>query len=73
MENAPQTRPAPDVAELLELLNEAMNLGLMFDAGTAYIRRAYVEHQAAIVERIRQANIAHGYKPVNRYGEPRNR
>jgi hypothetical protein len=38
--------------ELINLIREAQRLGLGFDIGTAYIRRSYIDEQAALNERI---------------------
>lgn len=41
--------------KLAELLREAVRLGLRFDIGSAYIRRAYIDHQDDLVKRIASA------------------
>jgi len=48
----------PTYSELLDMLGEAKRLGLNFDIGSAYIRRAYIDHQDALKARIRTAELA---------------
>lgn len=48
----------PTVDSLLALLRDVQRLGLMFDCGSAYIRRAYIDEQEALNKRIRVANLA---------------
>ena len=45
------------IAELSELLREAMHLGLSFDIGSSYIRRSYIDHQTELVARINAALV----------------
>tara|TARA_R110000868_G_scaffold275688_2_gene535398 strand:- start:498 stop:671 length:174 start_codon:yes stop_codon:yes gene_type:complete len=40
-----QTATNEKVKDLCQLLKEAQNLGLRFDIGNAYIRRAYIDAQ----------------------------
>lgn len=42
----------PTYAELIALLLESQRLGLMFDVGSAYIRRAYIDKQDVLNARI---------------------
>jgi hypothetical protein len=42
-------------SELIALVNESARLGLTFDIGNAYIRRAYIDQQSALVARIDSA------------------
>lgn len=48
----------PTYSELVELLNETRRLGLTFDIGSAYIRRAYIDKQTELRARIEQLNDA---------------
>ena len=43
------------IVELANLLKEARSLGLTFDIGNAYIRKAYITEQTALRERIKLA------------------
>lgn len=46
----------PTYSELVGLLNEAQRLGLTFDCGSAYIRRAYIDTQTELNNRIKAVN-----------------
>lgn len=48
----------PSYNDLLDMLTESANLGLRFDIGSAYIRRAYIDHQDNLVARIRAVKLA---------------
>lgn len=48
----------PTYSELVALLNEARQLGLTFDIGSAYIRRSYIDKQTELRARIKQVNDA---------------
>ena len=54
MDNSTKHTTEP-VAELVALLKEAADLGLTFEIGTAYIRRAYIDHQTDLRARISAA------------------
>lgn len=42
----------PTYSEVVAMLKEAQRLGLNFDIGSAYIRRAYIDAQDALNARI---------------------
>jgi hypothetical protein len=48
----------PTYTEVLDMLSKAEALGLRFDIGTAYIRRAYIDQQTELVARIHAATGA---------------
>jgi phage host-nuclease inhibitor protein Gam len=45
---ATEKTDAEQMQKLLQLLKKAQRLGLNFDVGNAYIRRDYIEQQAAL-------------------------
>ena len=46
----------PTYTELVGLLNEVSRLGLHFDVGSAYIRRAYIDKQDALLAQVSALN-----------------
>lgn len=48
----------PTYTELVGLIREAARLGLTFDIGNAYIRRAYIDKQDALQLQIKALNSA---------------